>query len=238
MGLCLVLLLAAPALRAETPPTARASDRAGDEGADLDLDDLGPADDLDPDVEAKLRDLLQEARRRIDAGDLDGARRTLDEADRLVPMHDEVLELLEVVGRLEDDAEKSAALLEQIEKERKAEAARARAARRGVERVLKERGLPKKLPRALRRLHGQVQAARDRVASAEASYDKCIGAAALAAAGGAAAACRTQGERVRLERKALRALEADLEILAAALRKRKGPKAVERILGKEAAAAQ
>ena len=237
MTLRLLAVLFAGLLSAISLCPARAEGGApsGDEAVaesddTLDFEDLGEADDLDPEVEKRLNAHLQEARRLIDAGDLKGARAELDAADALVPMHEKVLELMEIVGALEDESEKSEALLQQIEQERREEAERARAARQTVRRVIERRRLPHRIPRAIRTLAAKKRDAEAALARAERAYDRCLGAAALAAAGGAAAACKDARARVRSQRKEVDALTADLHVLTEAWRKKKGDRAVERLL--------
>lgn len=205
---------------------------------DLGLDDLGAAAEVDPALEAKVQAHLARARKAMDRGAYAEAREALDAADRLVPMHEDVLDALDQLGALEDEARRSKDLVKRLETERAEAAAReaeASADRRKVDdevaEVTRRRGLPRRLDRAIVALVARQETARRHRSEAERARDKCIAAAALAHAAAGARRCKAAEEKVDATRDEVRALDADLAVLTTTYRDRKGEAALKRLLG-------
>lgn len=212
-------------------PAARA--RAGDGGDDLGLGDLGAAAKIAPATKKAFDAHVAKAKKLIDAGHYAAADTELKAADKLVPMNDEVMNLMSQVEGMEAEKKKNKGLVERLDAERAAKETKEKTAAksrrqvdREVRRVERHRHLPRRLARAIVVLRHRRARYSRAVDAAVTAREKCAGAAAMARVSDAKR-CAKADARVAARRRALDRLDDDLAVLTTTYRDRKGEKALD-----------
>ena len=200
--------------------------------------DLLGAGGREEDAEERVAAHLAAARRYIEVQAYNSALEEVEAADRLIPFHEDVMALLELVHSLQDGAREAEMELSRIEEERRTRETRealereaAEREKRAAEEVIARHGLPSDLEQALRGLLRRQNQIEERRAQARRERERCIGAAAMAHAHGAGGRCSEEKNRLSEIRRQERALDADLQVLTAAVRERLGQEALDRVLG-------
>ncbi len=216
-------------------PAARA--RAG--GDDLGLGDLGAAAAIPPKTRKALDAHLAKAKKLIARQDYAGAKAELKAADKLVPMNDEVMSLLDRVESMEAEQQQNKGLVKRLEAQQAAKDQKAAAATRTrravdaqVRRVERHRHLPRRLGRAIVALRRRRRRDAKAVDAAVTAREQCHAAAILAHDGRGASRCHQADARVAARQQSLRALDDDLAVLTTTYRDRRGQKALDALGGR------
>ena len=216
-------------------PAARA--RAG--GDDLGLGDLGAAAEIPPKTKKAFDAHVAKAKKLIARQDYADAKAELKAADKLVPMNDEVMSLLDRVESMQAEQQHNQGLVKRLEAQRAAQDQKAAASaktRRAVDaqvrKVERRHHLSRHLGRAIVSLRRARRRASKAVDAAVTAREQCHAAATLAHDGRGASRCRKDDARVTARRKALRSLDDDLSVLTTTYRDRRGQKALDALGGR------